>query len=102
MTRDEILNRIAIKKHGRHFNEIFAIKNRAEILQQALDEALEQVNNNTVLQNVMPSTFDFIIEYDDEDGTMAKTVITGDNAPDAIWKFTEQYGLEWITIKKVE
>jgi hypothetical protein len=56
MTRDDILNRIAIKKHGRHFNEIFAIKSRAEILQQALDEVLEQVNDNAVLHSVVGST----------------------------------------------
>lgn len=54
MTRDEILNRIAVEKHGRHFNEILAMKSRAEILQQALDEALEQGHNLPISDDVEP------------------------------------------------
>lgn len=47
MTRDEILNRIAIEKHGRLFNQIEAMSSRGMILQDALDEVLELLNRNS-------------------------------------------------------
>lgn len=37
MDKNEILNKIALEKYGKCFNQILSIQNRAEILQQPLD-----------------------------------------------------------------
>jgi hypothetical protein len=53
MTRQELLDSIAHEKHGRSFSEIEAMTNRAYILQEALDRALEVINKNNHLQIVV-------------------------------------------------
>lgn len=44
MTRDEILNKIAMRRYGKYFNQLTSLISRAYIMQQAIDELLEQIN----------------------------------------------------------
>lgn len=53
MEKDEILNRLSLKKYDIHFNQINGMYDRAIILNKALDEVLKQVN--LTIPGVMPS-----------------------------------------------
>jgi len=44
MNKDEILNRLSLKKHNIHFNQIVGMYDRAVILDEALDEVLKKAN----------------------------------------------------------
>jgi hypothetical protein len=50
MNRTEILNNISKQKHGRLFNEVFSMKNRAEMLETALDNTIKQLSIQSVSQ----------------------------------------------------
>ena len=44
MTREDILNRIALKKYNLHFNQLFELSERVDVLNECVNELLEQVN----------------------------------------------------------
>lgn len=51
---------------------------------------------------VVSNCTDWVVDYRDYDGSISKTVITGIDEDEVIYKFISDYeGLEWTTIKKV-
>lgn len=58
MTRDDILNRLSKEVFAKHFNQLEKMNDRANILQTALDETLEQINKNDFIPDVSENLFE--------------------------------------------
>lgn len=98
--RDEI---IAKFKKDRSIKDCYVLNEDENYLIDQI--AIEKAHNkaeNLPISDVSDCTIrDWIITYDDSDGTIQKAVVSGKDDDEAIANFQSDYHQEWRTIKAV-